>query len=379
MPRMAAARRRAAPPQELPRDAWDRWEDASAYADDVVEAEPYGAPDPYSAGGYIDDRAASSGYDVRYDGDYAATGGAALGEPYGGNEWDYQTRTRERSLARPLTPALPQYNDPDDVALPVYPPLPTDSAPALAAYRPVRAPHRVRLDTRALARSARNPWTLTRLALALIALALALAHAPGSMGEQGQPLMVARAQAGLAPGSAITDLVSPETQLLRPDLYDNYAQFQNWGGAACSAAALSEVLTAYGVPHATIGHEIDELGHYISPYGGLLNRHGFAVVAAKHNLRADESSSLTYNQLIYLTERLGMPVIVNVRMSYGYYHFFDGGHFLTVVGGDAQGLKIVDSSEYYIHYLPKSVFYQMFTGYTAAIVPGDYQYSLPNS
>jgi hypothetical protein len=366
MPRMAARRRRADSPAprrpRAPRDSWDSWDDTASVADAY--------PSEYSdyAGSY-DERGADD-YDGAY-GDADRDG------------WEYQTRTRDRSLARPLTPALPQYNDTDDalpaVFPPVFPPLPTDSAPELAAFRPMRAPRRMRLDTRALARSARSPWTLTRLALALMALTLALMHAPGQMGEPSQPLMIARAEAGLAPGGAITRLVKPETQLLRPDLYDNYAQFQEWGGAACSAAALSEVLTAYGVPHATIGHEIDELGAYISPNGGLLNRRGFAVVAAKHNLRADQSMSLTYNQLLYLTEQLGMPVIVNVHISYGYYHFFDGGHFLTVVGGDAQGLQIVDSSEYYIHYLPKDVFYQMFTGYTAAIVPGNYQYTLPNN
>jgi hypothetical protein len=242
-----------------------------------------------------------------------------------------------------------------------------------------RVPQRVRLNTRALVERARSPWSVVRMTLAMTALLLALIYGSGRMGENAQPLMVAHAEAGATAGSAVTALVRPETQLLRPDLYDNYGQFQDWGGAACSAAALSEVLTAYGVPDATIGHEIDELGSYISPNGGLLNRHGFAVVAAKHNLRADESTSLTYNQLVYLTETLGMPVIVNVRITYGYYHFFDGGHFLTVVGGDAQGLKIVDSSEYYLHYLPKDVFYQMFTGYTAAIVPADYQYTLPNN
>jgi hypothetical protein len=379
MPRLAAARRnlgnsgrQAAIP---PRDAWN---DTTAYADAALDEGAYGQAayaagyEAPAAGSYADEYSESDHSD--YDGGYTERAADAYDDG-----WGYQTRTRERSLARPLTPALPQYNDPDDALLPVYSPLPDDSAPELAAYRPVRALRRMRLDTRALARSARSPWTLARLALALIAMLLALTHAPGQMGEQAQPLMNAHALVGLAPGGSITSLIRPETQLLRPDLYDTDAQFQDWGGAACSAAALSEVLTAYGAPHATIGHEIDELGRYISPNGGLLDRHGFAVVAAKHNLRADESTALTYNQIVYLTQELGMPVIVNVHISYGYYHFFDGGHFLTVVGGDAQGLKIVDSSEYYIHYLPKDVFYQMFTGYTAAIVPGDYQYSLPNN
>lgn len=342
------------------------------YNADGLSSDPYDPYDHYTAGGAYDDAEgrASEGY---------APPGGALAVWEDDTAGGVRARSRARSLARPLPPALPQYNDPTDDVPPLFAPLPDDSVPALAAYRPAPPAHRARLNTQALARSARNPWTITRLVVALLMALVALAHSPGLMGEQPQPLMVAHAQAGLAPGSAITDLIRPETQLKRPDLYDSVAQFNEWGGAACSAAALSEILTAYGVKGATIGHEIDELGPNISPSGGLLSSRGFQVVAAKHGLRADLSSSWSYNQIVYMSQQLGMPVIVNVRISYGYYYFFSGGHFLTVVGGDAQGLKIVDSSEYYIHYLPKDVFYQMFTGRTTAIVPAHYQYTLPNN
>jgi hypothetical protein len=86
---------------------------------------------------------------------------------------------------------------------------------------------------------------------------------------------------------------------------------------------------------------------------------------------------LTYDQMRYLTNTLGIPVIVNVRISYGYYHFFSGGHFLVMTYGDDQGLRLVDSSEYYLKYLPIDVFRSMFTGRTAVIVPKDFQYTLP--
>ncbi|HEX9038407.1 MAG TPA: C39 family peptidase [Ktedonobacterales bacterium] len=302
--------------------------------------------------------------------------------------WDdeYPTpteRSRARSLARPLTPAPLARPEPlaPEPQRQVAVPLSQESAPELIAYRPPSP--RIRGATERLIqsarKSARDPWTRVRLILALVAAILGFLHAPLRMGEASQPLQVAQASMSLAPGASITSQVQPETQLKRPDLYDNYAQFQLWGGAACSAAAMSEVLTAYGVRGATIGHEIDEFGSYISPNWGLLNHHAFAVIAAKHRLRADESNAWTYNQIVYASERLGIPVIVNVRISYGYYSFFSGGHFLVVVGGDSQGLAIVDSSEYYIHYLPRDVFYQMFTGYTAAIVPGDDQYTLPSN
>ncbi len=329
----------------------------------------------------------SSGYrrmssDERYDDRFARNAEdwdepySALDEPQSPTPTE---RSRARALARPLVPSLPEYNyhDSADPRIDLYPALPQESAPDLAAYRPPRP--RVRRATERLIQSARNPWTMARLVLSLAAAIIGFMHAPLQMGEASQPLQVAQAQVGLLPGASTTSLVKPETQLKRPDLYDSYAQFQEWGGAACSAAALSEVLTAYGVRGATIGHEIDELGNYISPNWGLLDHHAFAVIAARHGLRADESTSWTYNQIIYVSQHLGIPVIVNVRITYGYYSFFSGGHFLVVVGGDSQGLAIVDSSEYYIHYLPKDVFYQMFTGYSAAIAPADDHYNLPTN
>jgi hypothetical protein len=184
--------------------------------------------------------------------------------------------------------------------------------------------------------------------------------------------------AGTHDARAIALLVQAETQGKRPDLYDSYAQFSDWWDAACSAAAMSEVLTAWGQPGTTIGHLIDVMQPDISLNGGLLTPAGFQRGAAAFGYRADLSSSLSYKQLLYITNVLGLPVIVNVRISYGYYHFFSGGHFLIMTGGDSQGLTIVDSSEYYIHYLPLDTFMSMFTGRTTIVVPKDYTYHVPS-
>ena len=133
-----------------------------------------------------------------------------------------------------------------------------------------------------------------------------------------------------------------------------------------------------------IAISIDDLGADLSPYAGLLTQDGFQVVAAKHNLRADISWNLTYNQVLYLANSLGIPVIVNFRRDYGYYHYFAGGHFLVVTGGDQQGVSIVDSSEYFIKYLPHDVFDGLWqwrgdgSAMTVVIVPADFHYTLPN-
>jgi len=262
--------------------------------------------------------------------------------------------------------------------------LSTASVPDLIAYRPPRA--RPRVDTRAIMETARKPWSVLRISLALLAAVLAVVTTYSHAGESAQPLMFSQAAAGAGPDTdapwpvnAVTARVQPETQLLRPDLYDSVDQMNLWGPADCSAAVLSEVLTAYGVPNATIGRMVNELGPDISPHGGLLTYDGFNKVAQLHGYRADLylDKPLTYKQMQYLTNTLGIPVIVNVHISYGYYRFFAGGHFLVMTYGDDQGLRLVDSSMYYVKYLPMDVFNSMFTNRTAVIVPKDYQYTLP--
>jgi hypothetical protein len=273
----------------------------------------------------------------------------------------------------------------DLIPLPSYPSvaLSTESVPDLAAFRQsvaARAPRR-RVNTQMLIERARSPWSITRTILAVLMMLVALFATIGGMGEPSQDLMETAfaAQARTESIGTVAGHVQPETQLLCSKCYDNNAQFQAWGNADCSAAAASEVLTAWGAHGASIGKLIDTMQPDISLDGGLLRTTGFQRGVAPFGYQADISNHLTYNQLVYITHTLGFPVIVNVRISYGYFHFFDGGHFLVMTDGDSQGLKIVDSSEYYITYLPRDVFYSMFTGITIVIVPKGYFYSIPKS
>jgi hypothetical protein len=269
--------------------------------------------------------------------------------------------------------------------LPSYPSvaLITESVPDLAAFRPAlaaRAPRR-RINTQMLIERARSPWSITRTILAILMMLVALFATIGGMGEPSQDLMATAftAHSSSESTSSVAGHVQPETQLLCPKCYDNPAQFQAWGNADCSAAAASEVLTAWGAHGASIGKLIDTMQPDISLDGGLLRTTGFQRGVAPLGYQADISDHLTYHQMVYITHTLGLPIIVNVRISYGYFHFFAGGHFLVMTDGDSQGLQIVDSSEYYITYLPRDVFYSMFTGITVVIVPKGYFYTIPNS
>lgn len=306
---------------------------------------------------------------------------------------DSGTRTRERTIARPLhgrtlahaaipptapAPAsMPRETARQRALVPVA--LSTDSVPNLAAYHPAGYLTRTPALTRAVIQKASSPWAMTRTALVLVAMVLALIVSLTAAGDPGFAPPTIRAGASAGASASVATKVQPIIQLLRCDQYDSMQQCQDFGDAACSAATTTEVLTAWGVPKITIGRVIDEMGSDISMYGGLLTHAGFGLVAAKHGFRADLSSSLTYNQMLYITNTLGIPLIVDVRISYGYYRFLAGGHFLVMTGGDQNGVSIVDSSTYYIHYLPKDIFYSMFTGQTTLLVPANYQYTLPSN
>lgn len=252
-----------------------------------------------------------------------------------------------------------------------------DGAISAAARHP-------RVATRAIIQHARSPWALARVALGALAMLVALGYGLARAGEPSQHLMGYQASASSKAYVKVAAEVQPLTSLLRPDQYDSPAQFRTYSPAACSPSSLAEVFSAWGEPNATIGHEIDDLGSYLSPYAGLLDQQGFVVAAAKRHYRADIYWHLDYNQLLYLTNTVGIPVIFNVRRDWGYYHYFDGGHFLVATGGDQQGMTIVDSSEYFIKYLPRDVFLSLWewrgdgSAQTVVIVPQDFQYTIPN-
>lgn len=207
---------------------------------------------------------------------------------------------------------------------------------------------------------------------------LPLAPFPWKASSGSAQAIVAAAQVRM--DGKVASRVRPMTQMRRVDLYDSKAQFDQWGGAACSAASLAEVLTAYGLPNMTIGRIIREMGKDISPNWGLLTYDAFNKVVSKYGLRADvylSNNPLTYKQMLYLTNTLGIPVLVNMRATTGYYHYLSGGHILVMTGGDNNTIRLTDSSLYYIKYLPLSTYNWMARPRNVVIVPKDYHYTLP--
>jgi len=201
-----------------------------------------------------------------------------------------------------------------------------------------------------------------------------------SNGASGVIASVGGAQTAYRFDGKMASRVQPMTQMKRVDLYDSRAQFSRWAGSACSAASLAEVLTAYGLPHMTIGRIIREMGADISPTWGLLTYNAFNKVVSKYGLRADvylANNPLSYKQMLYLTNTLGIPVLVNMRATTGYYHYLSGGHILVMTGGSSSRIRLTDSSLYYIKSLPIGTYNQMARPRNVVIVPKNFHYKLP--
>lgn len=201
-----------------------------------------------------------------------------------------------------------------------------------------------------------------------------------SNGASGVIASVGSAQTGYRFDGKMASRMQPMTQMKRVDLYDSRAQFSRWAGSACSAASLAEVLTAYGLPHMTIGRIIREMGADISPTWGLLTYSAFNKVVSKYGLRADvylANNPLSYKQMLYLTNTLGIPVLVNMRATTGYYHYLSGGHILVMTGGTSSRIRLTDSSLYYIKSLPIGTYNQMARPRNVVIVPKNFHYKLP--
>ncbi|HLW03414.1 MAG TPA: hypothetical protein VKT82_32515 [Ktedonobacterales bacterium] len=158
--------------------------------------------------------------------------------------------------------------------------------------------------------------------------------------------------------------------------YDSKAQHDLWWDSACSAAAMTEVLHAWGITNVTIGQLIDVMSAhnppYITSWGGLMSQDAWEYMMSTFNMRAtvQMNHGMSYDDILNMTEVQGIPVVLGVRDSGEiYYPALSVGHFLVAVGGDEAGIRIVDSSLYRITYLPKNELNYLWTGETIVIKP----------
>ncbi len=158
--------------------------------------------------------------------------------------------------------------------------------------------------------------------------------------------------------------------------YDSREQHDIWWNSSCSAAATAEILHAWGIKTVTIGQLIDIMSAhnppYITPWGGLMSQEAWPYMMSNFHMKAvvHNNRSMSYADIVQMTEQKGIPVVIGVRDSSGmYYPAFSVGHFLVAVGGTSAGLNIVDSSLYRVSYLSYEQMDYLWTGLTVVITP----------
>ncbi len=151
---------------------------------------------------------------------------------------------------------------------------------------------------------------------------------------------------------------------LDPGQYDSATEYNTWAYSACSAAAMTEVLNAYG-GHYRI-HDIltvEAKRGDITPALGLVRNSGIADTVAQFGFRTSWGFSLTLDEIIAMAHQ-GTPVIVDFPPDR-----YTGGHILVVIGGTATTVSVADSSGHNYTVLSRGQFLQWWGGFSAIVTP----------
>ena len=146
--------------------------------------------------------------------------------------------------------------------------------------------------------------------------------------------------------------------------YDSASDAATWAMSACSAAALTEVINAYGFAYriADILHVESQIGA-ITPSEGLTSDAGIQQTAALFGFKTSWGHNLSLDQIITAANS-GTPVIVSWPPA-----TYDGGHIVVVVGGDKNTVRLADSSRYNRTSVSRAQFAAWWRGFSAILTP----------
>jgi hypothetical protein len=154
--------------------------------------------------------------------------------------------------------------------------------------------------------------------------------------------------------------------------WDSSAQYTLWWPSACSPAALTMALRAWGAP-VSIGQVLDRLIdlNAITPQDGLLHAQALATVAEGYGFQGTTFWSWTLQDVAHVTGQ-GVPVLIDVvdAKQQTPYPGFSVGHWLVVTGVASNQVLVSDSSGYHIHSLSLALFHTLFTGIGVAVWQG---------
>ena len=149
-----------------------------------------------------------------------------------------------------------------------------------------------------------------------------------------------------------------------PVQYSSQQEFKIWAYSACSAAAMTEVINAYG-NHYRITDILKveaQIGE-ITPQLGLLEDIGIQRTVALFGFKTTWGYSRSLDQVIDIANH-GRPVIISFPPSK-----YAGGHLVVVIGGDSNSVRLADSSLWNRHSISRSQFLSWWGGFSAIVTP----------
>jgi hypothetical protein len=170
----------------------------------------------------------------------------------------------------------------------------------------------------------------------------------------------------IRPKLAVSQRVVRVNQL-DPTQYASHNEWSTWAYSACSTAAMTEVLNAYGFGLRIQDVLTVESAHAdIDPTLGLTHDGGIADTLAQFGLQTDWGEHWTLAQVV-ATANSGKPVIVGWPPNR-----YAGGHIVVVTGGNlvAGTVEIADSSAWNRRVVGVGQFMQWWAGFAAVATPG---------
>ncbi len=151
---------------------------------------------------------------------------------------------------------------------------------------------------------------------------------------------------------------------LSPSQYNSPEEYKTWRDSTCSAAAMTEVINAYGHHYRITDILKVEAGlGEISPALGLLEPIGIDHTVARFGFTTRWLTRPLLDEVILVANH-GRPVIVDFPPSR-----WAGGHFLVVIGGNNNYVYTADSSSLNIRVFTRRNFLKYWAGFAVVVTP----------
>lgn len=151
---------------------------------------------------------------------------------------------------------------------------------------------------------------------------------------------------------------------LDPSQYSSSQEYNLWAYSACSTAAMTEVINAYGHHYrVTDILKVEARIGAITPQLGLLDDSGIERTVAYFGFKTVWGHNLSLDDIIDIANH-GRPVIVSFPPDR-----YAGGHLLVVTGGSGNYVYLADSSLYNRHSLSRQQFSYWWEGFSAIVTP----------